>query len=765
VDAGAVEARRERDTTEPASASVQLGIEGMSCASCVRRLEKALRDTPGVVDASVNLANREAAVDYRPAEVSVERLCTAVTDAGFRATPSSPEAQREREEASQREYHRLLRKFRFAAAVSLPVLYFSFPLPGVPEAGTPGQHVARLLMGVAVLAVLSWSGSSFYRGAFSAARHRTADMNTLVATGVSAAWLYSAVATVAPDLFPEGLADVFYDAATVVVTLVLLGSALEVRARARTSEALHLLMGLRAKTARVVRGGAEIDVPIEEIAVGDLLVVRPGEKIPVDGEVVEGRSPVDESMVTGESIPIEKRPGDDVIGATLNGTGSLRVRATKIGRDTMLSQIVRMVREAQGSKAPIQRTADVVASWFVPSVMGVAALAALIWLQFGPEPQIRYALVVSVTVLVIACPCALGLATPISLMVAVGKGAQYGILIKTGDALETAHRLDTVVFDKTGTLTHGTPTVTDVIARWGTPEDQVLRLAASAERGSEHPLGEAIASGAKARGLELEEVEDFEAIPGRGVEARLRGHGTGAQILLGNAKLLQDRAIHLGDASKDLERLAREGKTPILVAVDGELGGIVAVADTVKPDSARAVELLQQLGVEVAMLTGDNPQTAAAIARQVGIDRVIAEVLPGDKAEQIAALQAQGRKVAMVGDGINDAPALVQADIGIAIGGGTDIAIESSDVTLIRGSLLGVVTTIELSRATIRNVRQNLVGAFGYNTLGIPLAAGLAYPFTGLLLPPMFAGAAMAFSSVTVVTNANRLRRWRPRLT
>ena len=760
---GGVEAQRNRARTQGTGASVSLSIEGMSCAACVRRVERAVLAAPGVLEASVNLANREAAVRYLPGEVSVEKLCEAVADAGYQAAPVTAEPERQRDEASQREYRRLLSRFWFGAAVSLPVLYLSFPLPGVPAEGSAAQQLARVFMGAATLAVLGWSGSSFYRGAISALRHRTADMNTLVATGVSAAWLYSATATLAPGLFPEGLADVFYDAACVVVTLVLLGSAFEVRARARTSEALQMLIGLRAKTARVVRGEAELDVPIQDVVVGDLLIVRPGEKIPVDGEVIEGRSPVDESMVTGEPIPVEKQPGDPVIGATINRTGSFRFRATKVGRDTVLSQIVQMVREAQGSKAPIQRTADAVASWFVPTVMLVAAVAALVWLQVGPEPQVRYALVVGVTVLVIACPCALGLATPISLMVALGKGAQHGILIKTGDALETAHRLDTVVLDKTGTITHGTPIVTDVIALGDLSQDEVLQLAASAERASEHPLGEAIAEGAEARNLELAPIESFEAIPGRGLEASVRSDGESRRVLLGNAALLRERGVEIGDAAVDLASLADEGKTPMLVAIDGRLGGIVAVADTVKPDSARAVELLQQLGIEVAMLTGDNPQTAAAIARKVGIDRVLAEIRPEDKARQIAALQAQGRTVAMVGDGINDAPALARADIGMAIGGGTDIAIESSDITLIGGSLIGVVTAVELSRATMRNVRQNLAGAFGYNSLGIPLAAGVAYPFFGVLLPPMFAGAAMAFSSVTVVANANRLRRWRPK--
>ncbi len=808
-----------------ADIATHLAIEGMTCASCVRRVEETVAQTPGVHAVDVNFATREAFVRHNSGTVSTAEICEIVSSLGFKTQAVDEERnENEASTSAEREYRSLFRKFSFAAMVALPVLYFSLPLPGVPAEGSDGERVARVLMGIAVLAVLAWPGASFYRGAWAAFRHHTADMNTLVATGVSAAWVYSVVATLVPNVFPEGFAEVFYDAAAVVTTLVLLGSALEVRARARTTEALKSLIGLQAKTARVLRDGAEVDISVEEVVVGDLVLVRPGEKIPVDGEVVQGASSVDEAMVTGEPIPVLKSVGDEVIGATLNKTGSFHFRATKVGADTMMSQIVRMVREAQGSKAPIQRLVDTVAGYFVPAVLLIAIFASLLWFNIGPDPSARYALIVGVTVLVIACPCALGLATPTSLMVAVGKGAQHGILVKSGDALEAAQRLDVVVLDKTGTVTHGAPVLTDVIAEWGITADEVLALAASAERGSEHPLGEAIVAGARDRALSFEETADFSALPGRGIEAVVSRDGIERKILLGNLALMRERRIdmharvknghmapaavvqalaeegktpmvvavddRLGgvvavadtvklDSASAVQRLhdlgievvmpaavvqalAEEGKTPMVVAVDDRLVGVVAVADTVKLDSARAVQRLHDLGIEVVMLTGDNWRTAQAIAAQVGIDHVIAEVLPAEKAREVAALQTQGKVVGMVGDGINDAPALAQADVGMAIGTGTDVAIESADITLIQGHLSSVAAAVELSRSTMRNIRQNLVGAFMYNTLGVPLAAGILYPFFEVLLPPMFAGAAMAFSSLTVVTNANRLRRWQP---
>jgi Cu+-exporting ATPase len=742
--------------------TTQLSVTGMTCASCVSTVESALSAVPGVVDARVNFAANSAIVDTA-VEVPGSVLTAAVAAAGYEAEVVDEDVDTsdvERVE-TERRYRLLMRKFWFAAVVSLPVIYFSYPeiFPGVPEKGSTALRWVWLAMGVLTLPVLAWSGSQFFSGAWGAFRHRSANMHTLIATGISAAWLYSTTAVVFPGFFPdEMLRDVFYDVTAVVTALVVLGMALELRARARTSEAMKKLIGLQAKTARVVRDGIEIDIPIAEVVVGDVVVVRPGEKIPVDGQVVSGSSAVDESMVTGEPIPVEKTEGATVIGATINRTGSFRFRATRVGRDTMLAQIIRMVRDAQGSKAPIQRTVDKVAGYFVPAVLIVAVLTFMTWYSFGPSPALVYAVITMVTVLVIACPCALGLATPTSLMVGIGKGAENGILIRSGDALETAHRIDTVVLDKTGTVTRGKPSLTDISAFAGYNEDEVLRLAASAEKGSEHPLGEAIVRAAAERGLTLGDPDHFSAVPGHGIEARVDGR----QVVLGTLKLMADRGIAAGPAEVLLEQLSEQGKTAMVVAVDYELAGMVAVADTLKEDSTEAIARLHRLGLQVVMLTGDNHRTAAAIARSVGIDRVLAEVLPDEKATQIKLLQAEGKVVAMVGDGINDAPALAQADVGLAMGTGTDVAMESGDITLVKGSLTGVATAIELSKATMRNIHQNLVGAFAYNTLGIPVAAGLLYPAFGILLSPLIAGAAMAFSSVTVVTNANRLRRFEP---
>ncbi len=740
---------------------IHLSVEGMSCASCVATIERALSATPGVVAARVNFANEEATVEVDGAPV--EALVAAVEGAGYQARPVSDDTEDAdaEEEARNRLYRTLLKKFWFAAIISLPVIYFSYPeiFPGIPPKGSTALNLIWAGMAVATLPVLAWSGSQFFTGAWSAFKHRTANMHTLISIGITAAWLYSTVALLFPSLFPEErLRDVFFDVTAVVTALVVLGSAMELRARAKTSEALKKLIGMQPKTARVVRDGVEVDVPVEDVVVGDIVVVRPGEKIPVDGIIVSGASTVDESMVTGESIPVEKVEGDPVIGATINRTGTFRFEATRVGKETMLSQIIQMVRDAQGSKAPIQRTVDKVASYFVPAVLIVAVLTFMTWYTVGPDPALLYAVITMVTVLVIACPCALGLATPTSLMVGIGKGAEAGILIKSGDALETAHRITTVVLDKTGTVTEGRPSLTDIVTFGSFDEDRLLALAASAERGSEHPLGEAIVEGAKARNLELAEPDDFEAVPGHGIAASVDGH----RVVLGNLKFMADEGIAAGEAEPVLARLSDEGKTAMVVGVDGELAGVVAVADTIKSDSVAAIRRMHELGLEVVMLTGDNARTAQAIADQVGIDRVRAEVLPGDKAAEVKALQAEGKVVAMVGDGINDAPALAQADVGLAMGTGTDVAMESGDITLVKGSLTGVVTAIELSKATMRNIYQNLVGAFAYNTLGIPIAAGVLYPFFGLLLSPLIAGAAMAFSSVTVVSNANRLRRWRP---
>ena len=753
------------------STSATLAIAGMQCASCVTTIEQALRKTPGVLAATVNLVIEQARVEYVPGLTDIAGLTRAVAAAGYSARPAVPIAAAsdlDRQELDRaQEYRTLLRKFWFAAAISVPVLLFSYPqfVPGLRDWLTPGSIQLRAvwgLLGLLTLPVLAWSGSQFYTGMWAALKHRQANMHTLISIGVSAAWLYSTVAVLVPAIFPRGTsAETFYDVTSVVTALIVLGLLLELRAKGRTSEAIKKLIGLQAKTARVVRGdgGAEVDIPVEEVLVGDTVVVRPGEKVPVDGVVLVGRSSVDESMLTGESMPVAKAAGDEVIGATLNQTGSFRFRAAKVGKDTALAQIVRLVQDAQASKAPVQRVVDLVSHYFVPSVLILAIAAAVVWFIFGPAPAAVYALIVFVTTLIIACPCALGLATPTSLTVGIGKAAEHGILIRSGDALQTTQGLDAIVLDKTGTITKGKPELTNVVAVDGFDEDEVLRAAAAAERDSEHPLASAILAGARAQSVAVSRAERFEALPGLGIAAQVDGR----QVLLGNAKLFAVRGVGLGRLEGEATRLADDGKTPMYVAIDGRAAGIVAVADTVKGESAAAIAALRRMGLEVVMLTGDNRRTAQAIGRQVGVDRVLAEVLPQDKAHEVQRLQLEGKHVGMVGDGINDAPALTQADVGFAIGTGTDIAIEAADVTLISGSLGGVVTAFAVSRATMRNVRQNLVGAFVYNGLGIPIAMGLLYPFFGLLLSPFLAAAAMAASSVTVVTNANRLRGWQPK--
>jgi Cu+-exporting ATPase len=595
-------------------------------------------------------------------------------------------------------------------------------------------------------------------------------MNTLIALGTSAAWIYSTVALAFPSIFPAGTANPFYDVTAVVTALVVLGQALEVRAKGQTSQAIRKLIDLQAKTARVLRNGQEVEIPVEEVLVGDVVVVRPGDKIPVDGEIIEGRSAVDESMVTGESLPVDKNIGDEVIGATVNTTGSFKFRATKVGKDTALAQIVKMVQDAMGSKAPIARLVDVVSGYFVPAVMIISVLTFLAWFNFGPSPvlsgaegpALAFAVVTAVTVLIIACPCAVGMAVPMSLVAGVGKGAEHGVLIRNGEALQTASQLKTVVLDKTGTITKGKPELTDVVVNEQYPKgtslaisnEQLLLLAAGADRPSEHPLAQAIVEGARARGLDPAEPSEFEAVPGHGVETTIEGR----QVLVGNRKLMRRHNIDAGALEATVQRLQGEGKTAMYVAVDGQAAGVVAVADTIKEDSIQAIRVMQEMGLQVIMLTGDNERTAQAIARQVGIERVLAEVLPEDKAQEVHMLKVGGKKVGMVGDGINDAPALVEADVGFAIGTGTDVAIEAADITLMSGSLKGVAYAIEISRATMGNAKQSLFGAFAYNTVGIPVAAGVLFPIFGLLLSPLIAGAAMAASSVTVVTNANRLR-------
>jgi P-type Cu+ transporter len=752
-------------------ATLRLKVTGLYCAACVAQIEAALKATPGVLDASMNAATEEAHVAYLPGTVDLAALARAVEAAGpYRAVPApepaAPGSAADPESVGQeREYRRLLRKWWFAAAVGAPTMILSYPylIPGLRDLlprGSTELRVVWALMGLASLAVLVYSGGQFFTGMWEGLKRRSANMHTLIAVGTGVAWLYSTIALLFPQIFPDAeLTDVYYDVTVVVTALVVLGLALEVKARGRTSEAIEKLIGLQPKTARVVRDGRELDIPVEEVLVGDVVLVRPGEKLPVDGVVLDGASAVDESMITGESLPVAKTAGDEVIGATLNTTGSLRFRATKVGKDTALASIIRLVQDAQGTKVPIQRVVDAVSAYFTPAVMILAVAGFVVWYVFGPSPALAYALIVGVTTLIIACPCALGMATPMSLTTGIGLGAQHGILIRSGEALQTAARLQTLVLDKTGTITKGKPELTDVVAERGFQEDEILRLAAAVERHSEHPLAGAIVAGAQARGLALPEVSDFAAIPGHGIEAAADGR----RILLGNAKLMADRGIALGRLEAEARRLADDGKTPMYVALDGVAAGLIAVADTIKDDSVAAIAAFKRLGLEVAMITGDNRRTAEAIGRQVGVDRVLAEVLPQDKAREVQKLQLEGRRVGMVGDGINDAPALAQADVGFAIGTGTDVAIEAADVTLISGSLRGVVAAVRISQATMRNVRQNLFGAFIYNALGIPVALGLLYPFTGMLLSPLLAALAMSFSSVTVIGNANRLKRWRPK--
>lgn len=739
---------------------------GLHCASCVRFIEDALYSTPGVLKATVNPGTELVQINYVPGLADFAAIKTAIESTGYKAALpiESEETVDDETAAHKREYQSLMRKFWFATAISIPVMLVAYPelpwlyLPNlfVGEASETLIRLLFILSAVVTLPVMAYSGRQFFTGAMAAFKHHSADMNTLIALGTSAAWIYSTVALIIPAIFPEGTATPFYDVTAVVTALVVLGQALEVRAKGQTSQAIRKLLDLQAKTARVLRDGQEVEIPVEEVLVGDTIVVRPGDKIPVDGEIIDGRSALDESMVTGESLPVDKTIGDEVIGATVNTTGSFKFRATKVGKDTALAQIVKMVQDAMGSKAPIARLVDVVSSYFVPAVMIISILTFLVWFNFGPGQALAFAIVTAVTVLIIACPCAVGMAVPMSLVAGVGKGAEHGVLIRNGEALQTASQLKTIVLDKTGTITKGKPELTDVVVNEQATmsNEQLLHLAASADRLSEHPLAQAIVDGAKARGVDVIEPDEFEAIPGHGVETIVAGR----QVFVGNIKLMQRHEIDARAVEADVQRLQGEGKTAMYVAVDGRAAGVVAVADTIKEDSIQAIQVMRDVGLEVIMLTGDNERTALAIAQQVGIQRVLADVLPEDKAQEVHMLKVGGIKVGMVGDGINDAPALVEADVGFAIGTGTDVAIEAADITLMSGSLKGVAYAIEISRATMRNAKQSLFGAFAYNSLGIPIAAGVLFPFFGLLLSPLLAGAAMAASSVTVVTNANRLR-------
>ncbi|MFF4576651.1 heavy metal translocating P-type ATPase [Streptomyces sp. NPDC001410] len=669
-------------------------------------------------------------------------------------------ADAEAAEAAERqaEITDLFRRVVVGAVLTLPVLFAVMAHELFGADWVPGWLLNHWLQLALITPVMFWTGWPIHRIGWLTLRHRGADMNSLITLGTSAAYGYSLLVTLAPSLLPENLREVYFEAVGVILTLILLGRFLEARAKAGTGEAIRALLGLQARTARVVRDGAEAEIPVDEVVVGDEIVVRPGEKIPVDAEVLSGASAVDESMVTGEPMPVTKRAGDTVIGATVNTTGSLRVRAAKIGADTMLAQIIRMVQQAQASKAPIQRLADAISAYFVPAVVAVAIATFALWYTVGPAPALTLALVSAVSVLIIACPCALGLATPLSVMVGTGKGARAGILIRSAEALETAHKLDTVVLDKTGTVTAGKPVLTDVRPADGFGEAEVLRLVAAAEADSEHPLATAIVASARERGLTVPAATAFDSVTGKGVQATVDGKA----VLVGTARLLADVGIDTAQLAAQAEEFSGQGKTPVLAAVDGRPAGVLAVADTVKDDSAQAITALHRLGIDTVILTGDNARTAAAIARQVGVRRVLAEVLPEHKADEIRRLQGEGRIVGMVGDGINDAPALAQADVGMAIGTGTDVAIEAADITLISGSLSGVVTAIRLSRATMRNIKQNLFFALVYNAVGIPIAAGALYPLWGIRLSPIIAAAAMALSSLSVVTNASRLRRWRP---
>ncbi|MGI9107178.1 MAG: heavy metal translocating P-type ATPase [Pyrinomonadaceae bacterium] len=745
-------------------------------------LEKFLNAERGVVNASFNLGMMEVRVEYLPGATDAEALRRAIEEFGYRVREvpggagDAVAAEDSVAEAHRAEYQDLKRKFIIAAALSLPVLAIAMSHGSLDIFNFSGVNWLQLALATPVV---FYCGAQFYRGAWAAFRHRAADMNTLIAVGTGAAYIYSIGATIAPDFFAgataardpmagmAGMAEaltvpVYFEAASVIIALILLGRLLESRAKGQTSDAIRRLMGMQARTARVMRDGQEMDLAVEEVVVGDIVILRPGEKIPVDGEVTDGASAIDESMLTGESVPVEKKAGDEVFGATINKTGSFRFKATKVGKDTALQQIVKLVQEAQGSKAPIARLADVLSGIFTPIVICIAIATFVVWFVAAPvETRFTFALVNFVAVLIIACPCALGLATPTAIMVGTGRGAESGVLVKGGEALETAHKLDTIVLDKTGTITKGQPALTEVIVATGggeaISESELLRLVASAEKVSEHPLGKAIVRGAEKRGLQLAEAANFSAIAGYGIEADVATR----RLLVGNLKLMHERNIALGKFEEQATRLAAEGKTPMYAAVDGRFAGLLAVADEIKPESIDAIRQMRQLNLEVAMMTGDNERTAKAIAAEVGITRVLADVLPEGKAGEIKRLQAEKRTVAMVGDGINDAPALAQADVGIAIGTGTDVAIEASDITLIRGDLRGVVTAIKLSRATLRTIKQNLFWAFIYNVIGIPIAAGLLYPLTGWLLSPIIASAAMSFSSVSVVVNSLRLRRFR----
>ena len=740
-------------------------IEGMTCASCAQTIEKAVGKLSGVDKASVNLATEKMQVSYNPSAISVSDVTGAVSNSGYAAVLETTETQdnsrAEKREKKEIRMKQLSNRFGISIIFTIPLLIISMgpmvgmPLPNIvdPMINAFNFSLLQLILTLPIM-VVSWE---YFQKGFKTLFKGHPNMDSLIALGTAAAFVYSLAATIGIGLGYGNFSDLlYYEVTGVILTLHTLGLFLEERSKGQMSSAIEKLVNLVPKTARVIRNGVEQEITVDEVALGDVIRVRPGESMPVDGVVVEGRTSVDESMLTGESIPVEKESGDEVIGASINKNGSIDYRATRVGSDTTLSQIIKLVEDAQGSKAPIARMADIITRYFVPIVIALAVLAGIAWLIAGQSGI--FILSVIITTLVIACPCALGLATPTSIMVGTGKGAEHGVLIKSGEALETTHNLDTIVFDKTGTLTEGKPIVTDILVTPLITKENLLYYAASGETGSEHPLGEAIVQKSKEENMTLAKPDHFEAIPGHGIRIEIEGK----DMYIGNRKLMLEQKIDLSSMEKESNRLADEGKTPMYLSVDGELAGIIAVADTLKENSMKAVKELRRRGVEVIMITGDNKRTAKAIAKQVGIDSVLSEVLPEDKAEEVKKLQEAGKKVAMVGDGINDAPALAQADIGIAVGSGTDVAIESADIVLMRNDLTAVLTAIDLSHATLRNIKQNLFWAFAYNLVGIPVAMGLLYIFGGPLMNPMFAAVAMSFSSVSVLLNALRLRRFKP---
>lgn len=737
----------------------QFSIGGMSCAGCVASVEKALKNVEGVVSATVNFAEHTAEME---GDFSVDELMKSVVDAGYEAALlQSEEDEKEKEVAELEHYRQLLNKSLIAALVGVPL--FVLGLFGLlPDLNNVQGQVIWLLIGVATAVVLMHSGGHFYSGAWKAFKNHNANMDTLIALGTGTAWVFSMVIAINPELVPSLARHAYFEAAAIIIAFINFGSAMEMRARGKTSEAIKRLIGLQPTTARVVRDGKELDVSINEVGLDETVRVRPGEKIPLDGLIIGGRSSIDESMLTGEPLAIEKNIGDHVVGGTINKMGSFLFQTKKIGKDTALAQIIALVRKAQNSKPTIGKLADKISAVFVPAVLIIAVVTFLLWFNFTPElvaeeMRVSYALVTMMTVLIIACPCALGLATPISIMVSVGKAAEFGILIRNGDALQQAGKLTVVVMDKTGTITAGKPTLASVLSYGDWKEHDVLMFAASIEKNSEHPLAEAIVTEADEQNISLNKTESFNAIAGKGVSANIDNRS----VLFGNAALMQNNNVDVSHVEQDVLQLSEQAQTVMYLAIDNTLAGVVSVSDPIKEDSAQAIRGLHAQGIKVMMLTGDNIHTAKAVAEKLGIDDYFAEVLPEDKELKIAELQSQGHLVGMVGDGINDAPALARADVGFAIGTGTDVAIESADVTLMRGSLYGVVDAIAISKTTVKNIKQNLFGAFVYNSIGIPIAAGVLFPLFGVLLNPMIAGAAMAMSSVTVVSNANRLRWFR----